>query len=211
MALETARRRQASPRLEPLPLLKYLPSWRDDETLTEFVARDWPFETQPLDAACVFHAKRTAIPQQRAGVVTGRSGCRTRNSGTTGSRGFFMHLQLSLQQRNLLSQTIAFVPQAEGFLSYAIVQLLMPLGKAPLFGGVRRYPLNVPDKLLIALPDLGERGLRPPLRVTCLFGLQHDAFLDTFEPRRRTVDLCQQGRFMFGVGESQRFDFTKMG
>ena len=51
MALETARRRQASPRLEPLPLLKYLPSWRDDETLTEFVARDWPFETQPLEAA----------------------------------------------------------------------------------------------------------------------------------------------------------------
>ncbi|SIO27785.1 hypothetical protein SAMN05444165_1870 [Paraburkholderia phenazinium] len=86
----------------------------------------------------------------------------------------------------------------------------MPLGKAPLFGGVRRYPLNVADKLLIALPDLGERSLRPALRVTCAFGLQHDAFLDTFEPSRRTVDLCTQGRFMFGVGGSQRFNFTTM-
>jgi hypothetical protein len=103
------------------------------------------------------------------------------------------------------------VPQATGFLRDAIVQLLMPLGKAPLFGGVRRYPPDVADKLLIALPDLRERGLRPPLRVTCLFGLQHDEFLDTFEPRRRTVDLCTQGRVMFGVGGSQLFDFTKRG
>ncbi len=51
MALQAARLRQSAPRMAPLPVLKYLPAWRDDESFAVFVARDWPFDGHPQDAA----------------------------------------------------------------------------------------------------------------------------------------------------------------
>ncbi len=51
LAVASARRRLASPRLSPLPLVKSLPRWREDESFADFIARGWPFEKHPLTLA----------------------------------------------------------------------------------------------------------------------------------------------------------------
>ena len=86
----------------------------------------------------------------------------------------------------------------------------MPLGQAPLLGGVGRDPLDFTNELLVTLLGLRKGGFRAALRITSLFGLKHNALLYTLKPRGCLVDLRTQSRFALSVLGAQRFDLARM-
>ncbi len=110
-----------------------------------------------------------------------------------------------------MRECITFTAQIANLTHHTGELLFVPFGKPTMFGGIGRDSLDIGNELFITLPGFRKRRLGAPLCVTGLLGLQHDALLDALKPDRRLFDLCPQGRFMFGVGRSQRFEFTEMG
>ncbi len=47
LARDAALARLANPRTEPLPLLLYLPHWKDESTPEDFICKQWPFTSDP--------------------------------------------------------------------------------------------------------------------------------------------------------------------
>ncbi|MBK8021300.1 MAG: NACHT domain-containing protein [Chloroflexi bacterium] len=48
IALNAAHSKLTNPRTSPLPFLLYLPSWRNEQSFSEFIKSQWPFGDDPF-------------------------------------------------------------------------------------------------------------------------------------------------------------------